>query len=222
MADFFLGDQLTSQVFLFRNIQFMLCYYSSSSFLDRVNDRCDTKNPFSQLVYVFSMMPYWWRFLQVRCQTGVWSWFGNCTLFFCFFLIIIKDQESTDQKDHNSTWPYAVLEKIPRRGRHRSAVECWQVRLRINSCSGQNSIRAERNRNLVGFVHTLFMYCHALPALLGPCNWLGATSTSFPEPLASRPGHLEEEVSLLSFYGKMFLRTSVFFPSAPSAAESVI
>lgn len=66
LADFFLGDQLTSQIILFRNIEFMLCYYTSGFFLDRVNGGCGTKNPFRGLVYFFAMLPYWFRFLQVR------------------------------------------------------------------------------------------------------------------------------------------------------------
>jgi hypothetical protein len=43
---------------------------------------------------------------------------------------------------------------------------------------------------------------NALSAILGPCNRLGFASSPFTESVASRPAHLEEEVSLLYFYGR--------------------
>lgn len=99
----------------------------------------------------------------------------------------------------------AVLEKVSRRSRPGSALECWQVRFSITSCLDQNSIRGKRDHDLASFVHYLLNYRDALSALLGPCNRLGSTSTPFTESVASRPANLEEKVSLLYFYGRTSL-----------------
>ncbi|KAG0563848.1 hypothetical protein KC19_8G064200 [Ceratodon purpureus] len=64
LADFFLGDQLTSQVASFRNLEFILCYYSGGYFQDRQEDACTSNRTFKALMYVFSLLPYWFRFLQ--------------------------------------------------------------------------------------------------------------------------------------------------------------
>jgi hypothetical protein len=65
LSDFFLGDQLTSQVASFRNFEFMLCYYSGGYFQHRDDSACSDNMTFKLLMYVFSLLPYWWRFLQV-------------------------------------------------------------------------------------------------------------------------------------------------------------
>jgi hypothetical protein len=65
LSDFFLGDQLTSQVASFRNFEFMLCYYSGGYFQHRNDSACSDNMTFKLLMYVFSLLPYWWRFLQV-------------------------------------------------------------------------------------------------------------------------------------------------------------
>ncbi|CAN5951468.1 unnamed protein product [Sphagnum jensenii] len=64
LSDFFLGDQLTSQVASFRNFEFMLCYYSGGYFQHRDDSACSDNMTFKLLMYVFSLLPYWWRFLQ--------------------------------------------------------------------------------------------------------------------------------------------------------------
>jgi hypothetical protein len=65
LSDFFLGDQLTSQVVSFRNVQFMLCYFSGGYFQRRDESACSDNPMFKLLTYMFSLLPYWWRFLQV-------------------------------------------------------------------------------------------------------------------------------------------------------------
>ncbi|KAG6556594.1 hypothetical protein Mapa_001535 [Marchantia paleacea] len=65
LADFFLADQLTSQVPSFRQLEYVLCYYIGS-YYKRGNGEACTKNVhFQRVVYVVSLAPYWWRFLQV-------------------------------------------------------------------------------------------------------------------------------------------------------------
>eukprot|EP00250_Pteridium_aquilinum_P016536 c23147_g2_i1 orf=256-2580(+) len=65
MADFFLGDQLTSQVYLFRNAEYVLCYSIFGHFKEENIERCTGDNVnFLIIAYLVSMVPYWWRFAQ--------------------------------------------------------------------------------------------------------------------------------------------------------------
>ncbi|CAK9274625.1 unnamed protein product [Sphagnum jensenii] len=64
LSDFFLGDQLTSQVVSFRNVEFMLCYFSGGYFQRRDESACSDNTMFKLLTYMISLLPYWWRFLQ--------------------------------------------------------------------------------------------------------------------------------------------------------------
>ncbi|XP_073385154.1 phosphate transporter PHO1 [Physcomitrium patens] len=64
LADFFLGDQLTSQVSSFRNLEFIICYYLGGYFEIRDEDACTQNKTFQGLIYVFSLLPYSFRFWQ--------------------------------------------------------------------------------------------------------------------------------------------------------------
>ncbi|KAG0606207.1 hypothetical protein M758_9G122400 [Ceratodon purpureus] len=65
LSDFFLGDQFTSQVLVFRNLEYVTCYYSSGFFLTNEQDHVCKKNSVYQgFGYVVALLPYWWRFLQ--------------------------------------------------------------------------------------------------------------------------------------------------------------
>ena len=66
LSDFFLGDQFTSQVLVFRNLEYVACYYSGGFFLTNQEDHVCKKNSVYQgFGYVVALLPYWWRFLQV-------------------------------------------------------------------------------------------------------------------------------------------------------------
>ncbi|KAG0589663.1 hypothetical protein KC19_1G037800 [Ceratodon purpureus] len=64
LADFFLGDQLTSQVLVFRNLEYVICYYPTGFFLTGDDKRCDDNNIYKGFGYVLALLPFWWRFLQ--------------------------------------------------------------------------------------------------------------------------------------------------------------
>ncbi|MCO5612899.1 hypothetical protein L7F22_067171 [Adiantum nelumboides] len=65
MVDFFLADQLSSQVYMFRNVEYVLCYSIFGHFKEENIDRCTSDNlHFLIVAYVVSMTPYWWRCAQ--------------------------------------------------------------------------------------------------------------------------------------------------------------
>ncbi|KAI3799107.1 hypothetical protein L1987_34397 [Smallanthus sonchifolius] len=67
LADFFLGDQLTSQVQLLRTVEFYICYYGWGDFKRRSNT-CNRSNIYETFYIFIAVIPYWFRFLQCMRQ----------------------------------------------------------------------------------------------------------------------------------------------------------
>uniref|UniRef100_A0A2P2MDC6 Uncharacterized protein MANES_01G101600 n=1 Tax=Rhizophora mucronata TaxID=61149 RepID=A0A2P2MDC6_RHIMU len=63
LPDFFLADQLTSQVQAFRNLEFYVCYYGWGDFKRRSNT-CHESEVYESFYFVVALIPYWIRFLQ--------------------------------------------------------------------------------------------------------------------------------------------------------------
>ncbi|KAF5940500.1 hypothetical protein HYC85_021667 [Camellia sinensis] len=63
LPDFFLADQLTSQVQGFRSLEFYICYYGWGDYKNRENT-CKTNNLYNTLYFIIAAIPYWSRFLQ--------------------------------------------------------------------------------------------------------------------------------------------------------------
>ncbi|KAI5073155.1 hypothetical protein GOP47_0011168 [Adiantum capillus-veneris] len=63
LADFFLADQLTSQITTLRSLQFVMCYYFGGFFQTHNTTACGN-NEFRFLAYLISFLPYWWRLMQ--------------------------------------------------------------------------------------------------------------------------------------------------------------
>ncbi|KAG6578567.1 Phosphate transporter PHO1-like 9, partial [Cucurbita argyrosperma subsp. sororia] len=63
LQDFFLADQLTSQVQAFRSLQFYVCYYGWGDFIRRSN-KCFESRIFEAFYFVVAIIPYWIRSLQ--------------------------------------------------------------------------------------------------------------------------------------------------------------
>ncbi|KAI3520858.1 hypothetical protein L1887_10310 [Cichorium endivia] len=61
--DFFLADQLTSQVQLLRILEFYVCYYGFGDFKRRSNT-CSQSGVYQTLFILIAVVPYWFRFLQ--------------------------------------------------------------------------------------------------------------------------------------------------------------
>ncbi|KAM7491031.1 hypothetical protein LguiA_033952 [Lonicera macranthoides] len=63
LPDFFLADQLTSQVQALRNLEFYVCYYGWGDYKRR-EDSCDTYPVFRTFLFIVTAIPYWLRLLQ--------------------------------------------------------------------------------------------------------------------------------------------------------------
>ncbi|KAB2613842.1 phosphate transporter PHO1 9-like [Pyrus ussuriensis x Pyrus communis] len=66
LPDFFLADQLTSQVQAFRSLEFYICYYGWGDFKKRSHN-CLDSHVFKSFYFIVAMIPYWMRSLQVFC-----------------------------------------------------------------------------------------------------------------------------------------------------------
>lgn len=64
MTDFFMADQLTSQIPLLRNVEYVACYYLTGSFARHEYGACDPKTSYRQMAYVISFLPYYSRAMQ--------------------------------------------------------------------------------------------------------------------------------------------------------------
>ncbi|KAK4481586.1 hypothetical protein RD792_012488 [Penstemon davidsonii] len=63
LPDFFLADQLTSQVQAIRSLEFYICYYGWGDFKHRVNN-CSSNDVFNTFSFIVAGIPYLWRFMQ--------------------------------------------------------------------------------------------------------------------------------------------------------------
>ncbi|KAE8666048.1 Phosphate transporter PHO1-like protein 5 [Hibiscus syriacus] len=63
LPDFFLADQLTSQVQAFRSLEFYICYYGWGDFRHRESS-CKSNDVFTTFSFIVSVIPFWSRLLQ--------------------------------------------------------------------------------------------------------------------------------------------------------------
>ncbi|XP_006656103.3 phosphate transporter PHO1-3 [Oryza brachyantha] len=64
MVDFFMADQLCSQVPLLRSLEYLACYYITSSYKTQDYGYCTRVKHFRDLAYAVSFLPYYWRAMQ--------------------------------------------------------------------------------------------------------------------------------------------------------------
>ncbi|CAA7051891.1 unnamed protein product [Microthlaspi erraticum] len=65
LPDFFLADQLTSQVQTFRSMVFYCCYYGWGGDFKRREHTCYESEIYHELYLAVAIIPYWFRFAQV-------------------------------------------------------------------------------------------------------------------------------------------------------------
>ncbi|KAI6693591.1 hypothetical protein NL676_021301 [Syzygium grande] len=64
MVDFFMADQLTSQIPLLRHMESTACYFLAGSFRTHQYETCKSGRFYRELAYVISFLPYYWRAMQ--------------------------------------------------------------------------------------------------------------------------------------------------------------
>ncbi|TVU22250.1 hypothetical protein EJB05_31934 [Eragrostis curvula] len=64
MVDFFMADQLCSQVPMLRSLEYLACYYISGSYRTQEYGYCINTKHIRDLAYAVSFLPYYWRAMQ--------------------------------------------------------------------------------------------------------------------------------------------------------------
>ncbi|XP_041004467.1 phosphate transporter PHO1 homolog 9-like [Juglans microcarpa x Juglans regia] len=64
LPDFFLADQLTSQVPAIRSLQFYVCYYGWGYFRKNSNNGCRGSDVYQAFYFIVAIIPYWSRLIQ--------------------------------------------------------------------------------------------------------------------------------------------------------------
>ncbi|KAJ4884234.1 Phosphate transporter PHO1-like protein 1 [Raphanus sativus] len=64
MLDFFMADQLCSQVPMLRNLEYIACYYITGSYTTQDYGYCMRVKYYRDLAYAVSFLPYYWRAMQ--------------------------------------------------------------------------------------------------------------------------------------------------------------
>ncbi|KAB1208254.1 hypothetical protein CJ030_MR7G027333 [Morella rubra] len=70
LPDFFLADQLTSQVQAFRSIELYICYYGLGKY-SRRQSKCLSHGVYNTFYFIVAVVPFWLRFLQ--CIRRFWE-----------------------------------------------------------------------------------------------------------------------------------------------------
>ncbi|XP_051127968.1 phosphate transporter PHO1-like [Andrographis paniculata] len=75
LVDFFMADQLTSQVPLLRHMESASCYFLAGSFQTHRYETCKSGKLYRELAYAISFAPYYWRAMQC-----VRRWLDECNI----------------------------------------------------------------------------------------------------------------------------------------------
>lgn len=75
LVDFFMADQLTSQISLLRHMESAACYFTAGSFKTHRYETCKSGKMYRELAYVISFAPYYWRAMQCARR-----WFDECNV----------------------------------------------------------------------------------------------------------------------------------------------
>ncbi|XP_019432505.1 PREDICTED: phosphate transporter PHO1-like [Lupinus angustifolius] len=64
LVDFFMADQLTSQIPLLRHLETTSCHIFATVFKTHHPEKCHSGRQYMEITYIISFMPYFWRALQ--------------------------------------------------------------------------------------------------------------------------------------------------------------
>ncbi|KAK6921992.1 EXS, C-terminal [Dillenia turbinata] len=63
LPDFFLADNLTSQVQAIRSLEYYICYYGWED-SSRIKNKCHSRGVYNAFYFIVAVIPYWARFMQ--------------------------------------------------------------------------------------------------------------------------------------------------------------
>ncbi|XAR57450.1 hypothetical protein NMG60_11025602 [Bertholletia excelsa] len=75
MVDFFMADQLTSQIPLLRHMESTACHFLAGSLKTHRYETCKSGKLYREFAYVISFAPYYWRAMQCARK-----WFDECNM----------------------------------------------------------------------------------------------------------------------------------------------
>ncbi|KAK1390680.1 phosphate transporter PHO1 [Heracleum sosnowskyi] len=110
LVDFFMADQLTSQIPLMRHLETTVCYFSAGSFKTHQFATCKSGKMYRELAYVISFAPYYWRAMQCARR-----WFDEADVNHLANLgkyvsaMVAAGARLTYARQPNTTWMIIVL-----------------------------------------------------------------------------------------------------------------
>nr|XP_043608500.1 phosphate transporter PHO1 homolog 10-like [Erigeron canadensis] len=108
LADFFLADQLTSQVQAMRCLEFYICYYGMRWY--QKEQKCHSLDLYNVFYIIVAVIPYWLRFLQcVRrlLEEKEWVHLYNGSRYFLTIVAVIV--RTAFEFKMNKTWKVLAL-----------------------------------------------------------------------------------------------------------------
>ncbi|XP_024993827.1 phosphate transporter PHO1 homolog 10-like isoform X1 [Cynara cardunculus var. scolymus] len=108
LADFFLADQLTSQVQALRCIEFYICYYGMRWY--QKEEKCHSLDLYNFFYIIVAVIPFWIRFLQcVRRLFEEKDWMHLCNGSRYFLTIIAVVVRTVFELKMDRTWKVLAL-----------------------------------------------------------------------------------------------------------------
>ncbi|KAL8533762.1 hypothetical protein ACS0TY_009961 [Phlomoides rotata] len=93
LPDFFLADQLTSQIQAMRSIEYYVCFYGKGKF-SRMLKKCRTHDVYNAFYFVVAIIPYWFRFFQcvrrVFEEKDIYHGYNGLRYFITIVAVVIR------------------------------------------------------------------------------------------------------------------------------------
>ncbi|KAL3654248.1 hypothetical protein CASFOL_003929 [Castilleja foliolosa] len=109
MPDFFLADQLTSQIQAMRSFEYYICFYGGGILSKRLI-KCNHLDLYNVFYFVVAVIPYWFRFLQcVRRlfeERDVLHGYNGLRYFWTIVAVVVR---TTFEQRKGTTWKVLAL-----------------------------------------------------------------------------------------------------------------
>ncbi|KAL6294771.1 hypothetical protein ACE6H2_002913 [Prunus campanulata] len=111
LPDFFLADQLTSQVQAIRSLQFYVCYYGWGDYKLRQNT-CNSHDIFNTFSFIVACIPYWSRLLQCLRrlveEKDPMHGYNGLKYFFTIVAVSMKTAYTLESLKNEVNWKFLV------------------------------------------------------------------------------------------------------------------